>query len=371
MNVPKIDNPGPVKQGRHEGTQSESALNCMVLQPLDDYGTYHEGGNETYVERWKGPITAMLHVDNGFRCMGVTFNVGAQRPNIPTSWVRRFPVPSLPSGWFWMVESVRVEEEKAGDHGVLNVAYVAKNSEWNSRNADGSGKIDDSKESWSLDWQTRNATALIYLSRKYGKLVFKRWLNPAVDKDGEDYELTKDEDPDMATFAKMAIDAMRSQTVESRINLGKYQFVWKDAVYELPDKCFPESKNVNPKLVVDKYIAGVSPVLHYPVLRKVTVANFRSSLFSELPKWDAATGRGGDPIAKYIDHKVDFPTDCPFEFHSDLTYEWVKVADNFSTDRTGGGKIVYTRTEVYWGDLWWDEEYYSKSYSTRWEIGGE
>ena len=71
-------------------------------------------------------------------------------------------------------------------------------------------------------------------------------MNAAVKKEGEDKELDPKTDPDMATFAKMAVDAMQSQKVDSRIRLGKYQFVWKDAVYELPTECTPALKHVNP-----------------------------------------------------------------------------------------------------------------------------
>lgn len=372
-NVPKIDDVGPAKTGRHTSAQSESALNCMVLQPLDDYGTYNDGGNESYVERWKGPISAMLKVDNGFICMGVTFRVGQVRPNISGgNWIRRFDPPSIPNNWFWMVKEIKVEQcSPAGDHGILVVDYVARNSEWTTKDATGGGRMDASKSQWSLEWQNRSASALIYLTKKYGKLKFIKWVNPAVSKDGEDKELDAETDPDLATFAKMAIDAMQSQNVDSRIRLGKYQFVWKDAVYELPTECKPAHKNVNPQLVVDKYIAGVSPLLHYPVLKKVTAADFRTSQFEEFPKWDAATGHKGDPIAKYIDMETNYPSECPFEFHADYEYTWLKVADNFSTDRITNGHLVYTRTEVWWGDLWWDQEFYNKASTKRWEIGGE
>ena len=70
--------------------------------------------------------------------------------------------------------------------------------------------MDASKSQWSLEWQNRSATALIYLTNKYGKLKFIKWVNPAVKKNGEDKELDSKTDPDLATFAKMAIDAMQS-----------------------------------------------------------------------------------------------------------------------------------------------------------------
>lgn len=372
-NVPKIDYTGPAKAGRHTSAQTESALNCMVLQPLDDYGTYNETGNESYVEKWKGPISAMLKVNDGFTCMGKKFIIGNARPDLTGgNWIRRFDTPSLPKNWYWMVKQIRVEQANpAGDHGTLVVDYVAKNSEWTVKDAGAGGRMDASKSQWSLEWQNRSATALIYLTNKYGKLKFIKWVNPAVKKEGEDKELDSKTDPDMATFAKMAIDAMQSQKVDSRIRLGKYQFVWKDAVYELPTECTPLIKHVNPQLVVDKYIAGVAPLLHYPVLKKVTAANFKTSQFEVFPKWDSATGDKGDPIAKYIDTETNFPKECPFEFNADYTYRWLKVSDNFSTDRITNAQLVYTRTEVWWGDLWWDSDFYNKNITDRWEIGGE
>ena len=104
-NVPKIDYTGPAKVGRHTSAQTESALNCMVLQPLDDYGTYNETGNESYVEKWKGPISAMLKVNDGFTCMGKKFIIGGARPDLTGgNWIRRFDTPSLPKNWYWMVK---------------------------------------------------------------------------------------------------------------------------------------------------------------------------------------------------------------------------------------------------------------------------
>lgn len=373
MAVPKIDEYGPAKTGRFTTSQTESALNCMVLQPLDDYGTYNDSGNETYVEKWKGPITAMLNIANGIQVMGVKFVVGVARPTIPQSgnWIRRFDPPTIPSDWFWMVRQVKVEQLPAGDHGMLVVEYVARNSNWEAKeNTSGGGKIDESKEQWSLEWQNRTGSALIYLTKKYGRLKFIKWVNPACDKEGEDIDLDENKDPDLATFAKMAIDAMQSQKADSRIRLAKYQFVWQDAVYELPYQSRPGTKNVDPWKVVDKYMSNTHPILHYPVLKKTTAANYKSSQFREFPKWDSATGNKGDPIAKYIDTETNFPSGCPFEFHADYQYKWIKVADNFQTDRITNGHLIYTRTEVWWGDLWWDQEYYNKNSGERWEIGG-
>ena len=181
-NVPKIDYTGPVKNGRHTGAQTESALNCMVLQPIDDYGTYNETGNESYVEKWKGPISAMLKVNDGFICMGKKFVIGLGRPDLSGgSWIRRFDPPTLPKNWFWMVKQIKVEQANpAGDHGTLVVDYVARNSDWTVNNAAGGGRMDASKSQWSLEWQNRSATALIYLTNKYGKLKFIKWVNAAV-----------------------------------------------------------------------------------------------------------------------------------------------------------------------------------------------
>lgn len=372
MSVPSIDNYGPVDSGRFTTKQTESALNCMVLQPLDDYGTYNDSGNESYVEIWKGPITAMTNITNGINVMGVKFVVGFERPNIPDSnkWVRRFGPPDIPAGWFWMVNEVTVSEcNPAGDHGFLTVKYIAKNSEWETKNATGGGRIDASKEKWMLEWQSRSASALIYLAKKFGTLKFIKWVNPAVKNEGRDIVLDEN-GPDLAVFAKMAIDAMNAQTIDSRIRLGKYQFVWKDAVYELPKTSTPANHYVNPQAVVDKYIANVKPILHYPILKKITVANFKRSEFNNFPKWNTVDGDKGDPLGRHIDTEVDFPVKCPFSFEtSPYSYKWIKTADNFETDSVTKGHLIYTRTEVWWGDLYWDKEFYSGN--NRWIIGGQ
>lgn len=85
-----------------------------------------------------------------------------------------------------------------------------------------------------------------------------------------------------------------------------YNFVYYGDVYELPSET-SDSGNVNPKEVVDKYLAGIGPLLHYPIVKRTTTARFkRTDWTTNPPKWGTAAGVE-DTIAKDLDKIVALP----------------------------------------------------------------
>ena len=53
----------------------------------------------------------MIDITNGVRVFGVSFRAGIEAPALANSdtWVRGYARPALPAGWFWMLDTVSVE----------------------------------------------------------------------------------------------------------------------------------------------------------------------------------------------------------------------------------------------------------------------
>ena len=73
----------------------------------------------------------MIDITNGVRVFGVVFRTGVEAPALTNSdtWRRGYARPALPSGWFWMLETVSIENvNPAGDHSLLRLRMLAKDS---------------------------------------------------------------------------------------------------------------------------------------------------------------------------------------------------------------------------------------------------
>ena len=342
---------------------SSGILNCMVLQPCNDYGTYSGSQPESLEEVWKGPTSEMIDITNGVRVFGVSFRSGVEAPALSNSdtWVRSYARPILPSGWFWMLDTVSIENiNPAGDHSLLRLRMLAKDSSMYPASGAGAGGQRDYRQTfWTIEWASRQASALLYLSGKAGSCPWVKHVDES--KSGEGQTLSVD---DMAPIAKLAADAMRQYSASS-LDLKPYQFAYYGEVYTLPQEI--TNGNINPREVVDKYLAGIGPLLHYPIVKRTTTARFKRQQWdANPPKWGSAAGVE-DTIAQNLDRIVDLPwSELPFNFDNSSQWKWIKVADNFQTTTVDTTTLQYTRTEVWWGDLSWDEDFYGNN---RWEIG--
>lgn len=123
------------------------------------------------------------------------------------------------------------------------------------------------------------------------------------------------------------------------------------------------------RLVAKKKMAGLQPVLHYPILTKSTTSQTKGTLPS-------VANCGAD-----IDKITTLPSGCPFSFAAPFGYgtdwDWIKTGDtiNMSRDKTTG-TTTYTRTEVWNGALSADVNFYGtqafnhNSLNTcRWKFG--
>ena len=73
----------------------------------------------------------MIDITNGVRVFGVSFRSGVEAPALANSetWIRGYARPVLPAGWFWMLDTVSIENTNpAGDHSLLRLRMLAKDS---------------------------------------------------------------------------------------------------------------------------------------------------------------------------------------------------------------------------------------------------
>ena len=229
----------------------------------------------------------MIDASSGVKVFGVAFVTGQEAPALANSdtWRRGYARPALPSGWFWMLDTVSIENvNPAGDHSLLRLRMLAKDSSEYPSSAVSGGQRDYRQTFWTIEWASRQATALLYLVGKKGQCPWVKHVDES--KSGEGQTLAVD---DLAPIAKLAADAMRQYSASS-LDLKPYNFVYYGDVYELPSET-TDGGNVNPKEVVDKYLAGIGPLLHYPIVKRTTTAKFiRSQWDANPPKWGSAAG---------------------------------------------------------------------------------
>ena len=73
----------------------------------------------------------MIDASSGIKVFGVAFVTGQEAPALSNSdtWRRGYARPALPSGWFWMLDTVSIENvNPAGDHSLLRLRMLAKDS---------------------------------------------------------------------------------------------------------------------------------------------------------------------------------------------------------------------------------------------------
>ena len=117
----------------------------------------------------------------------------------------------------------------AGDHSLLRLRMTAKNTAMYPSSAAGAGGQRDYRQTfWSIEWASRQASALLYLAGKKGECTWVKHVDES--KSGEGQPLTVD---DLAPIAKLAADAMRQYSASS-LDLKPYQFVYYGEVYQLP-----------------------------------------------------------------------------------------------------------------------------------------
>ena len=72
-------------------------------------------------------VSVMATGGRGFNVHGAAFLPDNPRPELGSGFVTRFNVPTLDSGYVWMVDDVKVEQLEAGDHCLVTVTSHAFN----------------------------------------------------------------------------------------------------------------------------------------------------------------------------------------------------------------------------------------------------
>jgi hypothetical protein len=137
-------------------------------------------------------------------------------------------------------------------------------------------------------------------------------------------------------------------------------------------KTMSQSYYLNPTEIeiLKKVSLQKSPVYHYPIVTHITVK-----------QGPINTKKYDDAIANEIDHIVDLPNECPYEFatNADNTdkWEWLKVGDDVTQTKTKTS-IYFERKEIWWGFKDIDKNFYGNGTFThsedgilsgRWELG--
>ena len=150
----------------------------------------------------------MIDVTSGFKVFGVSFRTGVEAPALANSdtWVRSYARPVLPAGWYWMLDTISVENiNPAGDHSLLRLRLLAKDSSMYPASGAGAGGQRDYRQTfWSIEWASRQASALIYLAGKAGHCPWVKHVDESKSGEGQTLAVS-----DMAPIAKLAADAMR------------------------------------------------------------------------------------------------------------------------------------------------------------------
>ena len=84
----------------------------------------------------------MIDITDGVKVFGVSFRSGVEVPALADSdtWIRGYARPVLPEGWYWMLDTVSIENiNPAGDHSLLRLKMLAKDSAMYPSSASGAG----------------------------------------------------------------------------------------------------------------------------------------------------------------------------------------------------------------------------------------
>lgn len=308
---------------------SEGVLDEVYQQPTGSSPQFQNGKEgDIYEELWKGPYEKLKDVGGG-SVLGVTLKIDDKRPTFGGKWISRFDPPKLPNGYSWFIKSISIDESQpSGSHALIRILYVARKSDWSN------GQFtDDKQDVWNLTWGAYNLPSLAFCSNGRDK-DGKR-------KSGSAY--------DNSAFAwKVTHCASYQHEVEG--DKGE-SYVW----YENGEKL---ELNTNEQLVYDKYVNSVVATYHYPIVTRTQTYYLKPSTV-----WSKVIGLN-------IDEENEIDDGCPFKFPSNDNWKFMLVSDNVTVTQGGpDGVKTYVHVKTWWGSKKFDEQYYSKDSSKRWEIG--
>ena len=130
---------------------AETGILTKMYQQGGDQISFNEETRE-YIQTWKGPWGEIMKLYSpNMSVLGTMINIGM--PFVPSdSWISYYP---MNASYNWIVKSYSVQQDEAGDHGLLRLTLVPRKK---------SGTYYDVSETWTLTWGYWQANATAYCS---------------------------------------------------------------------------------------------------------------------------------------------------------------------------------------------------------------
>ena len=242
----------------------------MVQQPVENAIEVSWDNGARYIERWKGPYSAMRGVtSSGGTVMGRRLAVGEKRSGMNSNWKWLIDAPSPLPNMSWMVDSVTATELEAGSHGLLEITYKAVPDGLlpmggygtSAETGDPSGRIKvvTANSGWTLRWGTYSRNVLEYCDLSAD----------SADNDDNDEAAHADHIIKCAQLPK----PRTSQIPEDwRADPERFppQYMWvepnqagESVSADVRRLCISKKE----RQIYNYYVRGVQPVFHYPILQ--------------------------------------------------------------------------------------------------------
>ena len=329
---------GKVPQKTSAGTtaindQTQGTITKLVKQPCNEaYPTVDAQGNWRYVEVYKGPTSMLKNLPKTAFIIGKTLSQ-AHTSAGSSNFIDRFDAPQLPDGLTWVIDSVAVRQNQAGDTSEIKINYTGQ-----SLGAYGTWVDDTENDRWTLQWQPYSVSPYAFC---------KNDMLP-------DREVTESGDKD-DTADRYNIEMFLKQ---QKCDLSGFTYI--------DDKGTTRKLNEAEQLITKKILNNTNCQWHYPVVTKMSAKHTAISVsVEEFPDFPDEVG-GVD----YIEANID---GCPYVFDKD--YQWVKIDDSVNSVKDYS-KLYYHRIQRWMGVISADYNYYGATEfdhnnlkNCRWEIG--
>ena len=337
MSIPTYYGPAAVYNDT-TNDQTVGTISQLILQPTAGAVTANKD-DITYKETWIGPYQIIKNLPMGDYQGYKGFVVGNKRPDLTgNKYVVRFDVPNPPTGKYWLINDVSIDENTEGDLGTINITYQLTFETTTSE--EGTDQLSQKGETtWNMSWNELQVTPYDYVT-----------------------------DDDVAEF-HWKIESCLQEEKSQRSRTGN-----KENYYFDPVDQYARELTENQKKVKNKIVKGVQPIIFTPVLTRTRVFEGTSQkIFDVTQKLE---------FSNYQGYVVDLPDDCPFineKSNQNYLYAGAKVtmtSKSFSEeevnddDTTTVTKIYqnYTIEEQFIGiGENYDKDFYSQT--DHWVIG--
>lgn len=333
-----------VTPSKKASTDSNGVLSEAIVQPASNSPQYTTDSSTCEI-KLKGPYDSLKNANNLTMC-----DLHTAITRMPVTVSKNFDYPAPPAGNKWWVKGTSLEQLEAGDHGILTLTCDAVLTSYSPSGS--SGSFDPYQDTWNLRWESYTVKPTAFCAN-----------------DGhEATELTA------ATSGPDTNGLADRQHIHYFMEAGKDNSGYSDKVskywYRTQDGDFV--LNRAEELVMKKIMQDRQALWHYPVLTHITTKYFSTTSANISSRLEY-----GESLGEDIDHIVDLPEECPYEFPTDAdqNWEWVKTGDDMQHIKTKE-RISFQRTETYMGVISADVNFYGNTpfshtnlENCRWKIG--